>query len=147
MWKRARMLKLLRSGDVVVGDEGNIGRMIWDGNFLIVCLSNSLYLGVSAIFWPLCFIFQDLDYSYFQQVIFLNTCIPLLSPHHISIESFIQAQPIALMGATLLSISISVHGASKLRLISSFCRIECGQRRQLYFHVLVVSDFNWHFLS
>jgi hypothetical protein len=52
--KRAGVSKLLRSGDVVwdvaVGDEGNIGRMIWDGNFLIVCLSNCLYLRVSAIF-------------------------------------------------------------------------------------------------
>lgn len=38
--KRAGVLKLLRAGDVVwdvaVGDEGNIGRLIWDGNFLIV---------------------------------------------------------------------------------------------------------------
>ncbi|KIM81231.1 hypothetical protein PILCRDRAFT_72136 [Piloderma croceum F 1598] len=37
--KRAGVVNLLRSGDVVwdvaVGDEGNIGRMIWDGNFLI----------------------------------------------------------------------------------------------------------------
>ena len=32
---------LLRIGDVVwncaIGDEGNFGRSIWDGNFLIVC--------------------------------------------------------------------------------------------------------------
>ena len=38
--KRAGILKLLRSGDVVwdvaVGDEGNVGRLVWDGNFLIV---------------------------------------------------------------------------------------------------------------
>jgi hypothetical protein len=38
--KRAGVLKLLRAGDVVwdvaVGDEGNVGRLIWDGNFLIV---------------------------------------------------------------------------------------------------------------
>jgi hypothetical protein len=38
--KRAGVSKLLRAGDVVwdvaVGDEGNIGRLIWDGNFLIV---------------------------------------------------------------------------------------------------------------
>jgi len=37
--KRAGVLKLLRIGDVVwdvaVGDEGNVGRMIWDGNYLI----------------------------------------------------------------------------------------------------------------
>ena len=38
--KRAGVLPLLRVGDVVwdaaVGDEGNVGRMIWDGNYLIV---------------------------------------------------------------------------------------------------------------
>lgn len=38
--KRAGVLGLLRAGDVVwdaaVGDEGNVGRMIWDGNYLIV---------------------------------------------------------------------------------------------------------------
>ncbi|THV04024.1 hypothetical protein K435DRAFT_650258 [Dendrothele bispora CBS 962.96] len=37
--KRAGLLKLLRTGDVVwdmaVGDEGNIGRMVWDGSYLI----------------------------------------------------------------------------------------------------------------
>ena len=39
--KRAGVLPLLRAGDVIwdaaVGDEGNIGRMVWDGNYLIVC--------------------------------------------------------------------------------------------------------------
>lgn len=40
--RRAGALGLLRAGDVIwdaaVGDEGNIGRLIWDGNFLIVSL-------------------------------------------------------------------------------------------------------------
>lgn len=40
--KRAGVLPLLRVGDVVwdvaVGDEGNMGRMVWDGNYLIVRL-------------------------------------------------------------------------------------------------------------
>lgn len=38
--KRAGIIKLLRPGDIVwdvaVGDEGNVGRQVWDGNFLIV---------------------------------------------------------------------------------------------------------------
>lgn len=38
--KRAGILHMLRPGDTVwdtaVGDEGNAGRMIWDGNFLLV---------------------------------------------------------------------------------------------------------------
>jgi hypothetical protein len=40
--KRAGVLKLLRIGDVVwdlaVGDDGNVGRLIWDGAYLIVSL-------------------------------------------------------------------------------------------------------------
>ena len=38
--KRAGVLHLMRAGDVVwdtaVGDEGNIGRLVWDGSYLIV---------------------------------------------------------------------------------------------------------------
>lgn len=38
--KRAGVLHCLRAGDVVwdvaVGDEGNVGRLIWDGSYLIV---------------------------------------------------------------------------------------------------------------
>ena len=34
--------KLLRAGDVVwdvaLGDEGNVGRMVWDGGYLVVCI-------------------------------------------------------------------------------------------------------------
>jgi len=40
--KRAGVLGLLRMGDVVwdvaVGDEGNVGRLVWDGSFLIVSI-------------------------------------------------------------------------------------------------------------
>ena len=38
--KRANILHMLRPGDTVwdvaVGDEGNAGKMVWDGNFLLV---------------------------------------------------------------------------------------------------------------
>ena len=41
--KRAGILHMLRPGDTVwdvaVGDEGNTGRMVWDGNFLLVSVS------------------------------------------------------------------------------------------------------------
>jgi hypothetical protein len=41
--RRAGVLHLLRIGDAVwdaaVGDEGNLGRMLWDGSYLIVCAS------------------------------------------------------------------------------------------------------------
>lgn len=40
--KRAGILHMLRPGDAVwdiaVGDEGNTGRMVWDGNFLLVSI-------------------------------------------------------------------------------------------------------------
>jgi hypothetical protein len=70
-------------------------------------------------------------------VTFLSTCILLHSPLHTSIESFGQAQPTARMGATLLSTSTSARGVSKLLLISSFYKIECGRRRKLYPHTLM----------
>jgi len=45
--KRAGILHMLRPGDAVwdiaVGDEGNAGRMVWDGNFLLVSV---LYLRI-----------------------------------------------------------------------------------------------------
>ena len=77
--KRAGILHLLRFGDVVwdvaVGDEGNVGRLVWDGSFLIVssdevfpcpCVprhnhfARSLFVEID--FLPL--LLQDLDYSY-----------------------------------------------------------------------------------
>ena len=40
--KRAGVMHLMRLGDVVwdvaVGDEGNVGRLVWDGSYLIVSL-------------------------------------------------------------------------------------------------------------
>ena len=43
--KRAGVLHLMRAGDVVwdvaVGDEANVGRLIWDGNYLIVSLPSA----------------------------------------------------------------------------------------------------------
>lgn len=39
--KRSGVVKLLRVGDIVwdvaVGDEGNLGRLMWDGSYLVVC--------------------------------------------------------------------------------------------------------------
>ncbi len=44
--KRAGVVHLLRPGDVVwdtaVGDEGNLGRLVWDGGYLIVRVSSSV---------------------------------------------------------------------------------------------------------
>jgi hypothetical protein len=49
--KRAAILQLLRPGDTVwdiaVGDEGNAGRMVWDGNFLLV---STFYLQICVTF-------------------------------------------------------------------------------------------------
>ena len=65
--KLAGVLKLLRTGDVVwdvaVGDEGNVGRLIWDGNFLIVSvvIASGSLSGCLSTDIPF---LQDLDYSY-----------------------------------------------------------------------------------
>lgn len=46
--RKAGILHLMRSGDVVwdvaVGDEGNVGRLVWDGSYLIVSLLLSFTL-------------------------------------------------------------------------------------------------------
>jgi hypothetical protein len=40
--RRAGVTGVMRVGDVVwdvaVGDEGNVGRLVWDGSYLIVCV-------------------------------------------------------------------------------------------------------------
>ena len=45
--KRAGVMHLMRLGDVVwdvaVGDEGNVGRLVWDGSYLIVSLNENLF--------------------------------------------------------------------------------------------------------
>ena len=45
--QRAGVLHLIRVGDVVcdvaVGDEGNIGRLVWDGSYFIVSLPGVLF--------------------------------------------------------------------------------------------------------
>jgi hypothetical protein len=59
--KRAGVVGLLRMGDVTwdiaVGDEGNVGRLVWDGSYLIVCSPRSLSDHRSLSL-------QDLDYKY-----------------------------------------------------------------------------------
>lgn len=43
--KHAGIVGLMRAGDVVwdmgVGDEGNVGRLVWDGSYLIVSISST----------------------------------------------------------------------------------------------------------
>ena len=45
--KRSGVLKLLRVGDIVwdvaVGDEGNLGRLVWDGSYLVVRFSSDSF--------------------------------------------------------------------------------------------------------
>lgn len=67
--KRAGVLKLLRVGDVVwdvaVGDEGNLGRMVWDGSYLVDLDYKYSRMGeLSPLFHSLAF-----SPSYFHRVI------------------------------------------------------------------------------
>ena len=63
--RRAGVMHLMRLGDVVwdvaVGDEGNVGRMVWDGSYLIV--SPFLFFLALYTLFKLFFV-QDLDYTY-----------------------------------------------------------------------------------
>lgn len=60
--KRAGVQNLVRLGDVVwdiaVGDEGNVGRLVWDGSYLIVGFSDL------ATEHELTLLNQDLDYTF-----------------------------------------------------------------------------------
>lgn len=62
--RRSGVLKLLRVGDIVwdvaVGDEGNLGRLIWDGSYLVVCFSSDSCCKAASDIRLL----QDLDYRY-----------------------------------------------------------------------------------
>jgi hypothetical protein len=61
--RRAGIMDMIRFGDVVwdaaVGDEGNVGKLIWDGSYLIVSVPAASF--GKNIDVPLD---QDLDYSY-----------------------------------------------------------------------------------
>ena len=61
--KKAGVLNLLRTGDVVwdvaVGDEGNAGRLIWDGSYLLVGVPFFASSNSAEASTP-----QDLDYSF-----------------------------------------------------------------------------------
>lgn len=64
--KRAGATHLLRAGDVIwdtaVGDEGNVGRLVWDGNYLIV--GHSIVVPSSSSLALIHRDTQDLDYAY-----------------------------------------------------------------------------------
>ena len=63
--KRAGATHLLRAGDVIwdtaVGDEGNVGRLVWDGNYLIV--GHSIVVPSSSSLALIHRDTQDLDYA------------------------------------------------------------------------------------
>lgn len=77
--KRAGVLKMLRVGDVVwdvaVGDEGNLGRMVWDGSYLVDLDYKYSPMGeLSPYFHSLAF-----SPSYFHRVIRTGVN-PILNP-------------------------------------------------------------------
>jgi hypothetical protein len=65
--RKAGILPLLRVGDVVwdtaLGDEGNVGRLVWDGRYLIVRFAYPCNL-IHIMMWVK--LLQDLDYTYSQ---------------------------------------------------------------------------------
>jgi hypothetical protein len=73
--KRSGVLKLLRVGDVVwdvaVGDEGNLGRLVWDGSYLVDLDYKYSRMGeLSPYFHSLAF-----SPSYFHRVIRIGSSV------------------------------------------------------------------------
>ena len=121
--KRAGVQHLLRVGDVIwdvaVGDEGNVGRLVWDGSYLIV---GSDFLDLDVLCLPL---FRILIIHIQPWGIPQNICRFLLSLRHTSTESF----ALVLQLETQSSELISRHGERKSLLISSCFRTAFVLRR------------------
>lgn len=130
--KAAGVLKLLRSGDVVwdvaVGDESNIGRLVWDRNFLIVSVIRFLE-SCTRLSSNRNNLYRILTTLTLERAIFLSICILSPFPRPTSIESYARVQLIAPTVVILSFTSISVHGARRLPRTSNSSKIECGQRR------------------
>jgi hypothetical protein len=87
--RKAGILPLLRVGDVVwdtaLGDEGNIGRLIWDGRYLIVCHA-FLKLPITS---HLCDVtYRTLTTPFHKSAIFHRRCPHLHSRPRISTALF-----------------------------------------------------------
>jgi len=90
--KYAGLLELMRMGDVVwdiaVGDNGNFGRMIWDGKYLVVSVSSQLFFCDACLTFP----YRTSIIPILKWVIFRNTSQLLRSPRPISIECYEQVR-------------------------------------------------------
>lgn len=80
--RRAGVMGLIRLGDVVwdvaVGDEGNVGRLVWDGSYLIV--SSFLFFSFSLSF-PVLFAFAfAFRFVFLPSFRFLPSFLPCLLP-------------------------------------------------------------------
>jgi hypothetical protein len=130
--KKAGVLHLMRMGDVVwdiaVGDEGNVGRLVYDGKYLLVS-SPSL----------IPFLLEGSSTFYFSRIltthttpsgICQNTFQPLLSPRPTSIESSAQVPP----QATPLHMLTSRPGVKRLPPISSCFKIGLRLKRESLYH-------------
>ena len=88
--RKAGILPLLRVGDVVwdtaLGDEGNVGRLVWDGRYLIVRYA-SLKFPIAS---HLCDVtYRTLTTRFRKSAIFHRRCLHLHSHRRISIASFV----------------------------------------------------------
>ena len=48
--KECKRAGLIWVGDVVVGDEGNVGRLVWKGSYLIVSIFFAFFSEIEFIF-------------------------------------------------------------------------------------------------
>lgn len=126
--KRAGITNMMRVGDVVwdvaVGDEGNIGRLVWDGSYLIVssilpCLEPIFMFDLSI---------RILIIRTHRLEISPNTCRLWHFPHRTFTELYVPGRRHLILSYT----SICAHGERKLRLTCNCCRIECGPKRKIF---------------
>lgn len=135
--KKAGVVALLRPGDIVwdtaLGDEGNVGRLAWDGRYLIVRIPVVVYhYHFRGACLMLCF-FVVLFRTSISRILRQATSRPISlrsrSPRRTSIESSAPPENTTIPSVT----STCRHGGTKSCRICSCCRIELRPRRTFLF--------------
>lgn len=124
--RKAGVLPLLRVGDIVwdtaLGDEGNVGRLVWDGRYLIV----SLVFPYLLISHPHPYAINRILITHSRQSVMCHQRFPdLRSRHRTSIALF------GWLEIVIPSpISISASGEKKSSPICNCYRIACERKRE-----------------
>jgi hypothetical protein len=121
--KRAGVRGLLRVGDVVwdcaVGDEGNAGRLVWDGNFLIVS-------GGSLVIWDAS---ADEALFYFHDLLITRYLVP---------RRFIYRTSTTALAPSAMCLCISTRSPSRPRTSTVSCALSSSlvAAKEILLHTL-----------